>query len=178
MRASSVALMRSRDRIARRRRELSPSCLHSCSFCKLTPRSHFNYKRRDVKAATARLSHGTKIARKQDMLEGTAVTDESSGSNSDEYDEAAISPPEGIMFSFDAKRAPSEGSQILNVALAKAVERFEERETVKLVKDEYDILDATGEVVPQPSSARKSRKGKSKAVAASEPEVDEDYEFV
>lgn len=170
--------MRSRDRIARRRRELSPSCLHSCSFCKLTPRSHFNYKRRDVKAATARLSHGTKIARKQDMLEGTAVTDESSGSNSDEYDEAAISPPEGIMFSFDAKRAPSEGSQILNVALAKAVERFEERETVKLVKDEYDILDATGEVVPQPSSARKSRKGKSKAVAASEPEVDEDYEFV
>lgn len=109
------------------------------------------------------------------MLEGIV---DSSGS-SDDYDEV-VSPPAdaGITYSFDAVKSPSKGSQILNVALAKAVEKFEERETVKLVKSEYDVLDTDGEVV-QPTPEKK-RKNKSKA----QPPVtmpaadDEDYEFV
>lgn len=109
------------------------------------------------------------------MMEGVV---DSSGS-SDEFDEVVSPAPSvDVTFSFDAARGPSKGSQILNVALAKAVEKFEERETVKLVKSEYDVLDADGEII-QPSPDKK-RKGKSKA----EPPVampdadDEDYEFV
>lgn len=111
------------------------------------------------------------------MLEGVV---DSSGS-SDEYDEAVspLAPVDaGVTYSFDAARSPSKGSQILNVALAKAVEKFEERETVKLVKSEYDVLDVDGELVP--ASPEKKRKNKSKV----QPPVvmpdagDEDYEFV
>jgi hypothetical protein len=132
-----------------------------------------------MKHAVAALTRGTKVTRKQDILEeGATISDDSAATNSDEYDDGAISPPEGVMYSFDAKSAPTQGSQILNVALAKAVERFEERETVQLVKDEYDVLDTTGEVVPQTSASRRSRKGKGKASPASDVDADEDYEFV
>lgn len=81
------------------------------------------------------------------MLEGAVVTDDSSGSNSDEYDETSAPPVDaGITYSFDAAKSPSQGSQILNVALAKAVQKFEDRETVKLVKSEYELVDSEGEV--------------------------------
>lgn len=120
------------------------------------------------------------MARKHDMIEGTAVSDDSSGSNSD-HDETTPSPPAdaGVMYSFDASRGPSHGSQILNVALAKAVEKFEEKETVRLVKNEYDIIDSEGESV----GLAPAKKGKAKAAkAAAEqvvvPDADEDYEFV
>ena len=63
-------------------------------------------------------------------------------------------------------RGPSHGSQILNVALEKAIERFEIRETDKLIKNEYEVLDADGELL---SPAPKKRH-----VA---PE-DADYEFI
>jgi hypothetical protein len=130
-----------------------------------------------MKHAVAALTRGSKVTRKQDMLEeGATVSDDSAATNSDEYEDGAISPPEGVMYSFDAVAAPSQGSQILNVALAKAVERFEERETVRLVKDEYAVLDTTGEVMPQSTSSR--RKAKSKAPAAAVLDADEDYEFV
>jgi len=135
----------------------------------------YNFARRAEKGAVASLAHGAKVARKQDMLEGVV---DSSGS-SDEYDEV-VTPAQpadaGVAYSFDAARSPSKGSQILNVALAKAVEKFEERETVKLVKSEYDVLDADGEVV----EVEKKRKNKSKT----QPPVvmptadEEEYEFV
>ena len=132
-----------------------------------------------MKHAVAALTRGSKVTRKQDMLEeGATVSDDSAATNSDEYEDGAISPPEGVMYSFDAKRAPSEGSQILNVALAKAVERFEERETVKLVNAEYDVLDTAGESVVQPSSGRKAHKGKGKAPVIGVPDADEDYEII
>lgn len=112
------------------------------------------------------------------MLEGAAITDDSSGSNSDEYDETPSPPVDvGITYSFDAARGPTKGSQILNTALAKAVEKFEERETVKLVKTEYELLDSEGETVAM--SPEKKRKGKSKMEpAVMVPDIDEDYEFV
>jgi hypothetical protein len=148
----------------------------------LTFTSNFNAKRRETKGAVAALENRVKVARKQDMLEGTAVSDgDSSNSASDYEDHPSPAADAGIMYSFDATRGPSHGSQILNAALAKAVEKFEERETVKLVKDEYEVLDDEGESV----GLTLVRKGKSKAAgkAPKEPEFvvpdeDEDYEFV
>lgn len=133
--------------------------------------SNFNFNRRYTKGAVASLEHGTKIARKHDMLEGTAI----SSDESDDVDSDTPSPPAdaGVMYSFDAVRGPSEGSQILNVALAKAVEKFEEKETVKLVKNEYEVLDSEGESL----GLTPSKKGKGKAKAAVV-EEDDDYEFV
>ena len=122
------------------------------------------------------------MARKHDVLEGTdtsANEDSGSGSGSDDLDEGVTSPaPDaGVMYSFDAPRAPSQGSQILTAAMAKAVERFEEKETVRIVGEEYDVLDSEGEVVA--STPVKKVKGKGKAaVKAGAPDADEDYEFV
>lgn len=135
----------------------------------------FNFKRKETKSAIAALQNGAKIARKQDMLEGTAISDDSSNSASDHED--VPSPPAcySIMYSFDATQGPSQGSQILNAALAKAVEKFEERETVKLVKEEYEVLNDDGESMGQsPVKKGKSKVGRSINV----PDADEDYEFV
>lgn len=116
------------------------------------------------------------------MLEGTStamISDDSSNANSDYDGDGTPSPAAdaAVTYSFDAARGPSQGSQILNTALAKAVEKFEERETVKLVKDEYDVLDAEGETVVSPA-----KKGKEKAKSVTGqtrvPDADEDYEFV
>lgn len=143
--------------------------------------SDYNAKRRETKSAVASLAHSAKMARKHDVLEGTdtsANEDSGSGSSSDDLEEGVASPaPDaGVMYSFDAPRAPSQGSQILTAAMAKAVERFEEKETVRIVGEEYDVLDSEGEVVA--STPAKKAKGKGKAMRAGVPDADEDYEFV
>ena len=108
------------------------------------------------------------------MLEGTAVSDDSSNSASD-YDETLLPPTDAnVMYSFDASRSPSHGSQILNAALAKAVEKFEDRETVQLVKEEYEVLDDEGESVGL-TSVKKAKKPKAVMMV---PDADEDYELV
>lgn len=143
----------------------------------LTGTSNFNFNRKATKsAAVGSIQASSKIHRKHDVLEGTAVTSDESSSS--EHDEATPSPPAdaGIMYSFDAAQGPSRGSQILNVALAKAVEKFEEKETAKLVKTEYDVLDSEGESAGL--TPVKKGKGKAKAVDAAVPDADEDYEFV
>ena len=53
---------------------------------------------------------------------------------------AAPEPDADILYSFDAPRGPAEGGQILSMALAKAVEKFETKETEKLVKNEYEVV--------------------------------------
>ncbi|KAG9829002.1 hypothetical protein KCU98_g14196, partial [Aureobasidium melanogenum] len=88
-----------------------------------------------------------KIARKQDMLADAdeyAVSSEDSSSSSSTSDNEATTPSE-ILYGFDNLRVPSHGSQILNTALAKAIEQYEDNETVKLVRNEYEILDADEE---------------------------------
>lgn len=128
----------------------------------------------------ASLAHGAKVARKHDMLEGAAITDDSSASNSDEYDETPSPPVDaGVTYSFDAARSPSKGSQILNVALAKAVEKFEERETVKLVKSEYEMLDAEGEaMVMSPDKRKKGKKSDLGGLVILRNADEDEYEFV
>ena len=49
-------------------------------------------------------------------------------------------PDAGITYSFDARRGPTGNGEILSMAINKAVERFETKETENLVKREYDIL--------------------------------------
>jgi hypothetical protein len=122
------------------------------------------------------------MTRKHDMLEGTAsaaTSDDSSGSTS-EADDNTPSPPAdaGVIYSFDASRSPSHGSQILNAALSKAVEKYEERETVKLVKSEYDVLDADGETVISPVKKEKAKAKKAPIGITHVPDADEDYEFL
>jgi hypothetical protein len=119
-----------------------------------------------------------RVARKQDMLEGHTSDEASSNNSASDFSDGTPSPPADadITYSFDASRGPTQGSQIFNVALAQAVEKFEERETVKLVKNEYDVLDADGESVVGPA---KKVKSKPRGMGATRvPDADEDYEFV
>ncbi|KAK1822236.1 hypothetical protein LTR12_003375 [Friedmanniomyces endolithicus] len=136
--------------------------------------TNYNAKRREVKVAVAALQPGAKVARKQDMLEGTAISDESSGSASD-YDDVPSPAVDPWFYSFDSPTAPSQGSQILNAALVKAVAKFEERETAKLVKNEYEVLDDEGESVGL-TLAGKSKKAKAQPMIV--PDADEDYELI
>ena len=96
----------------------------------------------------------------------TVASDDSSADEEVEHPSTAPAPDAEIAYSYDAERGPSHGSQILNVALEKAIERYEIRETDKLIKNEYEVLDADGELL---SPAPKKRH-----VA---PE-DADYEFI
>jgi len=84
---------------------------------------------------------------------------------------AAPAPDSGITYSFDASRGPNQGSQILGLALERAVEQFESNATDKLVQDEYEILNSDGE--PMPAKTKKARKS-----SASGQEEEEEYEFV
>ena len=68
---------------------------------------------------------------------------------------------------------PSSGSQVLSSALAKAIEAFEDKETVKLVKTEWSVLDDDGEEVGF-SPVRKGRTKKDTPMI----EDDDDYELV
>ena len=70
-----------------------------------------------------------------------SASGDSSADEDVEHPSAAPAPDAEIAYSYDAHRGPSHGSQILNNALEKAVERFETKETEKLVKNEYEVLD-------------------------------------
>lgn len=94
-----------------------------------------------------------------------SASDDSSADEDVEHPSTA--PDAEIAYSFDASRGPSHGSQILNLALDKAVERFETKETDKLIKNEYEVLDLESEETLSPMA-------KKRTVA---PE-DADYEFV
>ncbi|KAF2733080.1 hypothetical protein EJ04DRAFT_565467 [Polyplosphaeria fusca] len=96
------------------------------------------------------------------------IAEASGDSSADEEVDApstAPAPDAEIAYSFDAERGPNHGSQILGLALAQAIERFEVRQTDKLIKDEYEVLDA-GALSPGPKASNKG------------PAEDEDYEFV
>jgi len=68
------------------------------------------------------------------------LTSDSSAEEDVKEASAAPEPDAGITYSFDAERGPAKGSQILSMALAKAVEKYEVRATEKLVKEEYEVV--------------------------------------
>lgn len=53
---------------------------------------------------------------------------------------AAPEPDADYTYSFDAPRGPGKGSQILGMAIAKAVENFETKATEKLINEEYEVV--------------------------------------
>jgi hypothetical protein len=91
---------------------------------------------------------------------------ESSADEDIEEPSAAPSPDAEITYSFDAQRGPSHGSQVLGQALTQAIERFEVRQTDKLIKEEYEVLDV-GALSPAPKVGKKNPTGE-----------DDEYEFV
>ncbi|KAI9850795.1 MAG: hypothetical protein M1838_005050 [Thelocarpon superellum] len=88
-----------------------------------------------------KLSHLASTARRHDIDEEQSASDSSDPSELDAVMEPATAVPDaGITYSYDATAGPGRGSQILGMALAKAVEKFETRETDKLIKDEYEVV--------------------------------------
>lgn len=53
---------------------------------------------------------------------------------------AAPEPDAGITYSYDAAHGPHKGGQILSMALAKAVEKYETQATEKLIMTEYEVV--------------------------------------
>ena len=74
------------------------------------------------------------------------MTSDSSAEEDVQEGSAAPEPDAGITYSFDAPRGPAHGSEILNMAINKAVERFESKETEKLVKNEYEVVGKEADV--------------------------------
>ncbi|KAF2654484.1 hypothetical protein K491DRAFT_693792 [Lophiostoma macrostomum CBS 122681] len=91
---------------------------------------------------------------------------ESSADEDIEEPSAAPAPDAEITYSFDAERGPSHGSQVLGHALAQAIERYEVRQTDKLIKEEYEVLDY-GALSPAPKVGKNNPTGE-----------DDEYEFV
>ncbi|KAL9013204.1 MAG: hypothetical protein Q9173_002080 [Seirophora scorigena] len=54
---------------------------------------------------------------------------------------AAPEPDANITYSYDAAQGPHKGGQILSMALAKAVEKYETQATEKLIMIEYEVID-------------------------------------
>ncbi|KAF2712365.1 hypothetical protein K504DRAFT_464459 [Pleomassaria siparia CBS 279.74] len=96
-----------------------------------------------------------------------AASADSSADEDIDEPSAAPAPDAEITYSYDAERGPSHGSQILGQALAQAIERFEVRQTDKLIKEEYEVLDFHEVTLPASRAVKKT-------VAAE----DEDYEFI
>jgi hypothetical protein len=113
-----------------------------------------------------------KDAQRHDIIASTNYASSDSSSDEDPAEPTAAPEPDAeITYSFDADKGPTHGSTVLSTALAKAVERFENNQTDKLVKDEYEVLTSDGEF------ARTTIKKGGNRHGITEQEED-DYEFV
>ncbi|KAI9786249.1 MAG: hypothetical protein M1839_007660 [Geoglossum umbratile] len=94
--------------------------------------------RRQTGKELARASHRAHKALKHDIL--SELPGDSSTGTSD--NEEVVSPigDAGVAYSFDAPRGPGGGSQILKMAVVKAVEKYEGQEFERLVREEYDVV--------------------------------------
>ncbi len=90
-----------------------------------------------------------KSARRHEILYESSNGPSDSSADEDVNEASAAPEPDAdITYSYDATRGPRKGSQVLGAALAKAVEKFETKQTEKLVSEEYDVIDDTEEDVP------------------------------
>ena len=103
--------------------------------------SAFNSFRREIECQQDTAAKIVKIARKHDArFDRDFSTSDSSAEEDLKEASAAPIPDAGYTYSYDAARGPSKGSQILGLALAQAVDKFEIKATEKLIKDEYEIV--------------------------------------
>ncbi|KAL8715016.1 MAG: hypothetical protein Q9220_000973 [cf. Caloplaca sp. 1 TL-2023] len=106
------------------------------------PRSAFTrMTRREVEFNRSKASHAERMVRKYDKV---SANDPSVSETSTEEDiqeaSAAPEPDVGIAYSYDAACGPNQGGQILSMALAKAVEKYEVQATEKLIMEEYEVV--------------------------------------
>ena len=87
------------------------------------------------------------MARKYELAPDADVDGLTDSSAEEDIKEASAAPePDaGYTYSYDAPRGPGHGSQILSMALAQAVDKFETKVTEKLVKEEYEVVAAEKE---------------------------------
>ncbi|KAI9887656.1 MAG: hypothetical protein M1823_000520 [Watsoniomyces obsoletus] len=73
----------------------------------------------------------------------TIVDENDNGDDRDESIPQTILHPSNdpeVFYSFDAPNGPGQGNHILDHALTKAVERFEVKQTDKLIREEYEVV--------------------------------------
>lgn len=98
--------------------------------------------RREVEFQQNKAAQVAKISRKHESrFDNDTCPSDSSTEEDVKEASAAPEPDAGYTYSYDAPRGPGKGSQLLGIALAKAVEKFETKATEKLVKEEYEVVD-------------------------------------
>ena len=107
-------------------------------------------KRQAVKDRSANATAMKNLGKHRPSLSGDDILDATScdGFSTDEsVRESSLAPdPEAeYTYSFDAPRGASQGTEVLGEAITQAVERFEMRETQKLVDREYDVVGRDGD---------------------------------
>ena len=97
--------------------------------------------RREVEFQQNKAAQVAKISRKHETrFDNDTCTSDSSTEEDVKEASAAPEPDAGYTYSYDAPRGPGKGSQVLGIALAKAVEKFETKATEKLIKEEYEVV--------------------------------------
>ncbi|KAL8917724.1 MAG: hypothetical protein Q9208_007776 [Pyrenodesmia sp. 3 TL-2023] len=107
-----------------------------------SPRSAFpRVMGREVQFNKNKAAQMEKLSRKND---GRYASDNLVSDSSTEEDireaSAAPEPDAGVAYSYDAPNGPNKGGQILSMALAKAVEKYETQATEKLIMTEYEVV--------------------------------------
>ncbi|KAF1974691.1 hypothetical protein BU23DRAFT_88984 [Bimuria novae-zelandiae CBS 107.79] len=134
----------------------------------VAPRLPYDYRMQAHSCRSLRRGSGTEKSRVALKKHINYSSDDSSADEEVEHPSVAPVPDAGVAYSFDAARGPSHGSQILGLALNKAIENFEVRQTDKLIKEEYEVLRLDDDALsPGPKATRKG-------VSPDE----EDYEFI
>ena len=97
--------------------------------------------RREVEFQQNKAAQVAKISRKHESrFDNDTCTSDSSTEEDVKEASAAPEPDAGYTYSYDAPGGPGKGSQVLGIALAKAVEKFETKATEKLIKEEYEVV--------------------------------------
>ncbi|KAL8959758.1 MAG: hypothetical protein Q9193_003431 [Seirophora villosa] len=96
---------------------------------------------REVQFNKSKAARMEKLSCKTDSryIDDSPVSDSSTDEDVQEAS-AAPEPDANITYSYDAARGPHKGGQILSMALAKAVEKYETQATEKLIMMEYEVI--------------------------------------
>ena len=97
-------------------------------------------RKREVEFQKNKAAQGLRLSRKYDYCAEADLISDSSAEEDVKDASTAPEPDAAYTYSYDAPTGPSKGSTILGQALAKAVEKFETKETEKLIKNEYEVV--------------------------------------
>ncbi|KAJ9618836.1 uncharacterized protein PV06_00896 [Exophiala oligosperma] len=104
---------------------------------------HKQHHKNRVTSQTATLAR--KVFRNEvvDALDGPLahVSDNSEEEDVSDASAAPIPSEADFLYSYDSRTGPRAGSDLLSNAVSQALRRFENNETDKLIKKEYDVVD-------------------------------------